>query len=138
MFGISGGRAKPVGGSPRLKLNELSRELFWLGLEHGITLNVEWVPREKNALLDDLSKLIIPDDAMLSRTFFQRLELRFGLLRWISFRRGRITNATDAIRCIGSVGRRGSTHLRLAGAANPLGSTVPFPVDRARNEEVET
>ncbi len=64
-------------GSPRLKLNELARELFWFGLKHGITLNVEWVPREENALADELSKLIIPDDAMLSQTFFQRVELRF-------------------------------------------------------------
>jgi hypothetical protein len=34
-------------GSPRLKLNALVRELFWLGLEHRITLTVEWVPGEK-------------------------------------------------------------------------------------------
>ena len=38
-------------------------------------LNGKWVAREKRALLADLSKLIIPDDAMLSRKFFQRLEL---------------------------------------------------------------
>ena len=67
-------------GSPRLKLNELARELFWFGQEHNITLHGEWVSREKNSLLDDLSKNIIPDDAMLSRTFFQRMELRFGTL----------------------------------------------------------
>jgi hypothetical protein len=28
-------------GSPRLKLNALVRELFWFGLEHRITFNVE-------------------------------------------------------------------------------------------------
>ena len=33
-------------GSPRLKLNELARELFWFGEEHIVTLSVEWVPRE--------------------------------------------------------------------------------------------
>ncbi len=65
-------------GSPRLKLNELARELVWFGLGHDITLNVEWVPREENALADELSKLIISDSAMLSRTFFQRLEQRWG------------------------------------------------------------
>jgi hypothetical protein len=65
-------------GSPRLKLNELARELFWFGLEHRITLNVEWVPREENALADELSKLIIPDDAMLCRDFFRLLERRWG------------------------------------------------------------
>ena len=49
-------------GSPRLKLNALARELFWLGLEHRITLTVKWVPREQNTLADELSKLLIPED----------------------------------------------------------------------------
>ena len=49
-------------GSPRLKLNELARQLFWFGEEHSVTLSVEWVPREANTLADELSKLIIPDD----------------------------------------------------------------------------
>ena len=58
-------------GSPRLKLNELARELFCFGHEHGITLNVEWVPMST------------------------------------SFRPGRTTIATDSIRCIRDVVRRG-------------------------------
>jgi hypothetical protein len=41
-------------GSPRLKLNALARELFWFGLEHRITLAVEWVSREENTLADEL------------------------------------------------------------------------------------
>ena len=68
-------------GSPRLKLSELARELlFWFRREHSITLNVNCVPREENELADDLSKLIIPDDAMLSRTFFLRMDLRLGTI----------------------------------------------------------
>jgi len=65
-------------GSPRLKLNVLARELFWFGLEHRITLSAEWVPRGENTLADELSKLLIPDDSMLSHTFFRKLEERFG------------------------------------------------------------
>ena len=34
-------------GSPRLKLNELARELFWFCLERRVEITVEWVPREK-------------------------------------------------------------------------------------------
>ena len=49
-----------------------------VGLEHRITLSVEWVPREENTLADELSKLLIPDDSMLSRAFFRKLEERFG------------------------------------------------------------
>ncbi len=59
-------------GSPRLKLNALARELFWFGLKHRITLSVEWVPREENTLADGLSKMLIPDDSMLSRRSFLR------------------------------------------------------------------
>ncbi len=57
-------------GSPRLQLNAMARELFWFGLEHRITLSVEWVPREENTRADELSKLLIPDDFNLSRKYF--------------------------------------------------------------------
>ena len=65
-------------GSPRLKLNALARELFWFGLEHHIILSLEWVPREKNTLADELSKLLIPDDCNLSRKYVCQMEGRFG------------------------------------------------------------
>ncbi len=64
-------------GSPRLKMNALAREMFRLGLEHRITLTVEWVPREQNTLADELSKLLIPEDYNLSKTGFLQLEDRW-------------------------------------------------------------
>ncbi len=64
-------------GSPK-RLNTLARELFWFGLEHHITLLVEWVPREENTLADELSKLLILDDFMLNRTFFRRVKESWG------------------------------------------------------------
>jgi hypothetical protein len=66
-------------GSPRLKLNALAREMFWLGLEHRITLTVEWVPREQNTLADELSKLLIPEDFSLGKKTFSQLEGRWGV-----------------------------------------------------------
>jgi hypothetical protein len=51
-------------GSPGLKLNALARKLFWYGLEHRGNLNVEWVPREKTTLADELYKLLILGDSM--------------------------------------------------------------------------
>ena len=65
-------------GSPRLRVNDLARELFWFVLERRIVMTVEWVPREQRTLADDLSKLIIPDVWMLQRTLFQQLEQRWG------------------------------------------------------------
>jgi hypothetical protein len=65
-------------GSSRLKLNALARELFWFGLEAKITLTVEWVPMEENSLADELSKMLIPADFMLSRPVFRTLEERWG------------------------------------------------------------
>ncbi len=61
-----------------MKLKALARELFGYGLEHHITLKVEWVPREENTLADELSKLLIPDDSRLSHEFFRKFEERFG------------------------------------------------------------
>ncbi len=65
-------------GSPRLRLNDLARELFLFLLERRVVMSLEWVPREQNTLADDLSKLIIPDDWMLRRTLFQQLKQHWG------------------------------------------------------------
>ncbi len=63
-------------GSPRLRLNELARELYWFCLERRITIMIEWVLRENNSLADELSKLILPDYWMLRRALFRQLEHR--------------------------------------------------------------
>ena len=49
-----------------------------MGLEHRITLTVEWVLRGQNTLADELSELLIPEDYSLSRTVFLQLEDRWG------------------------------------------------------------
>jgi len=65
-------------GSSRLNTNEMARGLFWLCVERDIMIKVEWVPREENALADELSKLLIPRDWMVGRATFGRLEERWG------------------------------------------------------------
>ena len=65
-------------GSPRLNVNELARELFWLCVERDVTFKAEWVPREENAMVDELSKLLIPSDWMVGQTNFRQLEERWG------------------------------------------------------------
>ena len=65
-------------GSMRLAINELARELFWLSLDHMIPTFVEWVPREENSFADDISKMLIPEDYMLSRGFFGLLDPKWG------------------------------------------------------------
>ena len=44
-------------GSPRLRLNELARKIFWFCLQHRIVITVEWVTREEKSLANELSKL---------------------------------------------------------------------------------
>ena len=63
-------------GSPKLHINVVARELFWLCVERDITLNVEWVPTDLNSLAYEISKFLIPSDWMLSRRVFHRLEER--------------------------------------------------------------
>ena len=66
-------------GSRKLIINELARELFWLGcLRHQVTVTVEWVPREENAFADDISKILIPEDFMLSIEFFLLMDGRWS------------------------------------------------------------
>jgi hypothetical protein len=65
-------------GSPKLPLNVLARELFWFCLLHKITISVEWVPRESNAFADEISKMLIPDDWSISRSFFNWLDFKWG------------------------------------------------------------
>jgi len=65
-------------GSPRLNINELARELCWLCVERDNTLKLECVPREENALANELSKLLIPSDWRVGRTSFWQLEELWG------------------------------------------------------------
>jgi hypothetical protein len=65
-------------GSSKLSINELARDLFWFCLRHRITNSVEWVPREENAFVDEISKSLIPEDWMLSRSWFHYLDYNWG------------------------------------------------------------
>ena len=62
----------------KLIINELTRGLFRFCLRHRITATVEWVPREENTFADDISKMPITEDCMLSREFFLLLDGRRG------------------------------------------------------------
>ncbi len=94
-------------GSPRLNTNELARDLFWLCVERDITIKVKWVPREDNALADELSKLLIPSDWMVGRATFMRLEERWGS-HTVDFFASSKSNQCDRYyslhRCRGSAG----------------------------------
>ena len=65
-------------GSAKLVINELARDIFWFCLRHRITTSVEWVPRKENAFADDISKMLIPEDLMLSMRLFGLLDERWG------------------------------------------------------------
>jgi len=65
-------------GSSKLPLNDLTRELFWFCLKCKIRIVIEWVPREENAIADEISKWLIPNDSSNSRHFFDMLDHRWG------------------------------------------------------------
>ncbi len=64
--------------SSKLPLNILAREIFWFCLEFKIRIVIEWVPREENAIADEISKWLIPDDSSISRDYFDMLDYRWG------------------------------------------------------------
>ncbi len=47
-------------------------------MERNITIKAEWVPREENAMADELLKHVIPSDWMVGRAKFGQLEERWG------------------------------------------------------------
>ncbi len=65
-------------GGSKLAINKRARYLFWFGLVNGITILMEWVPREDIGFFDELLKLLIPEDWMLAPKFFLLLEARWG------------------------------------------------------------
>ncbi len=65
-------------GSSKLAFLKLTRALFWFGLFNGMTLSVEWVPREDNVFVDELSKLLITYVWRLAPKFFNLLEASWG------------------------------------------------------------
>jgi hypothetical protein len=79
-------------GSSKLPINELARELLWFCFRHRITISVEWVPREKNALADEISKMLIPEDWMLSEVGFNTWITDGVPTLWISSRLTLTTN----------------------------------------------
>jgi hypothetical protein len=111
-------------GSPRLNLNALARELFWLGLDHRITLTVEWVPREQNTQADELSKLLIPEDCSLGMTIFLQLEDRWGCHFVDLFASNANNLCGDFTPCIGAKRRGVSMPSLIIGAGRPSGSTA--------------
>jgi hypothetical protein len=111
-------------GSLRLKLNEQARELFWFSLERRVDITVEWVPREKNSLADELSKLVIPDDKMLQKSLFRQMEQRWGGIRWTSSRPTRTTSARGSFRYTGAGGWQGLMSSRFSRESDRFGLAV--------------
>ena len=61
-------------GRPEININESARKLSWFCLRHRITTYVDRVPSEENAFADGISKMRIPEDSILSRSFFGLLD----------------------------------------------------------------
>ncbi len=113
-------------GSPRLNINELARDLFWLCGERDITIEVEWVPREEIALADELSKLLIPNDWMVGRANSGGWRSDGGATLWTSSRQQRTTSANGFTRFTGAAGRRVAMLSPSTGVAKRRGSAAPI------------
>ena len=57
-------------GSMKSELQDLAIEIFNFCLRHGISLEVEWVPRDQNQIADTYSKIFDFDDWFVSNTSF--------------------------------------------------------------------
>ena len=68
-------------GSMKTELHTIAMEVFFLCLRNGITLEVEWIPREENEAADSASRMaamVDTDDWQLSPSFFSILDNKWG------------------------------------------------------------
>jgi hypothetical protein len=65
-------------GSSKIPLNDSARELFWFFFKFKIRIVIDWAPREENAIANEISKWLIPDDSSISRHLFDMLDHRWG------------------------------------------------------------
>ena len=68
-------------GSMKEDLQQIAMEIFFLCLDNGISLEVEWIPRHLNEAADSASReaeMVDTDDWQLSDNFFRILNQRWG------------------------------------------------------------
>jgi hypothetical protein len=65
-------------GSRRIHLHNISRRIFDICLELGVRLEIEWIPRDQNAIADHLSHFVDWDDWQVENWVFQILETNWG------------------------------------------------------------
>jgi hypothetical protein len=94
------GIVKP--GSSKLSINELAREFFYLSMRHWIIIYAEWVPREENPLADGTSRMLFPEDSMLSRQFFGFIDENWVRISWTSSRLSQKSITRSSMLCIGA------------------------------------
>ena len=81
-------------GSRSEPINLVARDLYWYCLSNGITLQLEWVPRDQNQIADAISKMYVLDDYQLHPRYFHLLDQRWGPHSVDLFASSRTTHCT--------------------------------------------
>jgi hypothetical protein len=71
-------RAINLGRSRAMPCVLVMQKIFWLTVQRDIRISAAWVPREENAVADDISKWIDTTDVRLDPTVFASLSERWG------------------------------------------------------------
>ncbi len=114
-------------GSPRLNINELARELFWLCVERDITI-LRWNGCRGRRMPWRTSYL--SSSSPMIEWWVERHSSDWrsdgGATLWTSSRRLRITSANGSTRCTGAAGRRVVMLSPSIGVARRRGSAAPI------------
>ena len=65
-------------GSSVVELQQIAVNIFSFCMRHSISFQMQWIPRGENELADYLSRIVDPDDGMLSPSLFQLITDRSG------------------------------------------------------------
>ena len=60
-------------GSMNVKLQEIALKIFKICVANGITIEIEWVPRDQNTMADYISKIVDYEDCGVTDNFFQHM-----------------------------------------------------------------
>ena len=64
--------------SKKQHLQDLALDIYDLTRKHNVELDVNWVPRDDNQLVDHISKIVDPDDCEITEGFLEFLEEKWG------------------------------------------------------------
>ena len=108
-------------GSMKIELQDIAFKIFRESFIRGISIDMQWVPRDQNALADYISKMIDHEDWGVTDQFFQFIDSLWGPHTVDRFASLKTTNLVDSIHYFRILVQRVSIVFSQNGTKNVIG-----------------